>query len=154
MNASVMTPKSPGNSLDLSGYEWMIRPCEMYQDEYKDCTSLKSRFHQYFIYGESSDCTQWKRDMDNCERWIANKNVKSRDELIKSEKIRQAKRLSGHVLNDVWEDREKPPSDWNKPLPDWMQKEHEATYLGIKANELKNNVQKSPHEDRSLCVIS
>lgn len=46
-----------------------IRPCEMYKEEYSDCTSVKARFHQYFIHGRAVDCAQWNRDYSNCCRW-------------------------------------------------------------------------------------
>lgn len=49
----------------------------MYREEYSDCTSLKARFHQYFIYGETVDCSQWKRDYNNCEKWKDNKDIKA-----------------------------------------------------------------------------
>ncbi|CAL1267944.1 unnamed protein product [Larinioides sclopetarius] len=45
---------------------WKVRPCEWYKDEYKDCKSMKARFHQYFIYGDTIDCTHWKNDYMNC----------------------------------------------------------------------------------------
>merc|ERR1712116_13206 len=32
---------------------WLVRPCEAYNDEYKECTSIKGRFHQYFIEGNN-----------------------------------------------------------------------------------------------------
>lgn len=46
-----------------------MRPCMMYKDEYDDCTSIKARFHQYFIFGETIDCNQWKTDYNNCYQW-------------------------------------------------------------------------------------
>ncbi|XP_055928403.1 uncharacterized protein LOC129959545 isoform X2 [Argiope bruennichi] len=45
---------------------WKVRPCEWYKEEYKDCKSIKARFHQYFVYGDTVDCTQWKNDYMNC----------------------------------------------------------------------------------------
>jgi len=46
----------------------------MYKEEYSECTSIKGRFHQYFIFGKSVDCSQWKRDFENCVRWRDNHN--------------------------------------------------------------------------------
>jgi hypothetical protein len=53
---------------------FQVRPCEMYKEEYSECTSVKARFHQYFIFGKSVDCSQWKRDFENCVRWRDNHN--------------------------------------------------------------------------------
>ena len=49
-------------------YLLQIRPCSLYLDEYKECKSIKGRFHQYYIYGDYQDCTKWKEDFDNCEK--------------------------------------------------------------------------------------
>lgn len=46
-----------------------VRPCKLYSDEYKECVSIKGRFHQYFIFGENIDCSQWKIDFENCNKW-------------------------------------------------------------------------------------
>lgn len=57
-------------------------------------------------------------------------------ELVKSETNRRLTRLRAHYNNDVWEKRKEPPEDWNKPLPDYLQKEYENTYLNLKSKEL------------------
>ncbi|PSN39173.1 hypothetical protein C0J52_20383 [Blattella germanica] len=122
----------PVNEQDLL---WMVRPCDLYKEEYSDCTSIKARFHQYFIHGESVDCSQWKRDYDNCVRWENNKNSKA--------------------LNNVWTKRDGPPPDWNKPLPEKFQKEYENTYLYHRAKEMaEGEGSRSELENRTLCVIS
>ncbi|GLH10445.1 SFRICE_000126 [Gryllus bimaculatus] len=130
--------------------DWPIRPCEMYKEEYKDCTSFRARFHQYFIYGETLDCTQWKKDYDNCVRWTRDKNVKACKELSESEKKRFNDRMRAHYRNDVWEKRSEPPEDWNKPLPEWMQKNYQGTYLDFKSVEFKKG---AGTEERTLCII-
>lgn len=56
---------------------FQIRDCEVYKDEYDECTSFKGRFHQYFIYGKSLDCNPWKKDYDNCCKWVDNQDVKA-----------------------------------------------------------------------------
>lgn len=61
--------------------------------------------------------------------------------------------MLGHFKNNVWENRTTPPEDWNKALPEWMQKEHEGSYLAIKNEEMKTNVKKSVFEERTPCVI-
>nr|CAD7589160.1 unnamed protein product [Timema genevievae] len=54
-----------------------IRPCDIYKEEYSDCTSIKARFHQYFIYGEMVDCSQWKKDFKNCSKWTSDQNIEA-----------------------------------------------------------------------------
>ena len=45
---------------------WLVRPCNWYKDEYKECSSSHGKLHQYFIFGKTLDCSQWKTDYDNC----------------------------------------------------------------------------------------
>lgn len=73
------------------------------------------------------------------------------DELIKSERERRIKRLHSHLQNDVWEKREKPPENWNDPLPEWMQKEFENSYLHIRNKEMKEGTEVSSLDTR--CTI-
>ncbi|XP_058450911.1 UPF0545 protein C22orf39 homolog [Malaya genurostris] len=149
-------PQEPTNpdEVEVSRNLWSIRPCFSYSEEYDDCTSIKARFNQYFIHGESIDCTQWKRDFDNCVRFERNpKDTKSALELIQSERQRRIDRLGAHYRNDVWKKREKAPEDWSKPLPENMQKDYEQTYLAVKAQEMRG-VQQSPKDDeRTMCVV-
>ncbi|XP_026494893.1 synaptic plasticity regulator PANTS [Vanessa tameamea] len=130
--------------------KWLIRDCEIYEDEYDDCTSFRARFHQYFIHGESLDCNQWKKDYVNCCKWVKDNDTKAADALIKSEKIRRLKRLTAHYQNDTWKKRESPPTDWEKPLPEWMIKRDQNTYLAQKAQEMREG---KLDDDKSLCVI-
>lgn len=76
------------------------------------------------------------------------------NEIILSEKERRLARLRPHYMNDVWQRRTSPPEDWNKPLPEAMQKQYENSFLQIKADEMKNNSINDPKENRTLCVIS
>lgn len=48
---------------------FQVKPCDHYKDELWDCRSFKARFHQYFVAGEMSDCSNWKQDLDNCRKW-------------------------------------------------------------------------------------
>ncbi|CAH0721866.1 unnamed protein product, partial [Brenthis ino] len=134
-------------SIEIS---FKIRDCEIYKDEYDECTSYKARFHQYFIYGESLDCNPWKRDYDNCRKWVDNKDVKAAQAVIKSEKIRRMTRLRAHYQNDVWKKRESPPEDWAGPLPDWMAKRDENTYLAQMAQQMREGTDENTS---SSCVI-
>ncbi|XP_008195989.2 synaptic plasticity regulator PANTS [Tribolium castaneum] len=132
--------------------EWLIRPCPVYEEEYKECSSLRGRFHQYFIFGETLDCISWKRDYDNCCRWRENKDVKSAKEIIENEKRRRKDRLVPHFSNDVWPRRTSPPDNWNSPLPEHIQKEYETSYLNIKSKELKGEI--PPQVDiSSYCTL-
>ncbi|KYN04986.1 PREDICTED: UPF0545 protein C22orf39 homolog [Cyphomyrmex costatus] len=135
----------------LRDFEWMIRPCMMYKDEYDDCTSIKARFHQYFIFGKTVDCDQWKIDYRNCYQWEKHKSEEAYDSLIKSEKQRRHNRLHAHYQNDIWERREKPPENWNTSLPEWMQKEFENSYLHIRSKEMKEGIETSSLDTR--CII-
>lgn len=47
----------------------------MYNNEYKDCTSVKSRLHQYFIHGHTVDCNNWFEDYSLCLKWRNNKDL-------------------------------------------------------------------------------
>ena len=55
-----------------------------YEDEYYNCKSIRDRFQQYFVHGEVSDCTSWKRDFDNCLKYkeTEDENVVVRNLLI------------------------------------------------------------------------
>ncbi|XP_034840133.1 synaptic plasticity regulator PANTS [Maniola hyperantus] len=131
--------------------KWLIRDCEIYKDEYKECTSFRARFHQYFIYGETLDCNQWKKDYNNCCKWTDDGDLKAAEAVIKSERIRRLDRLRGHYQNNVWTKREAPPPDWDKPLPEWMVKRDENTYLAYKAKEMREG--KEEESEKSFCSI-
>ncbi|GLV32461.1 uncharacterized protein CBL_00829 [Carabus blaptoides fortunei] len=142
------------NNTPITEYEWMIRPCEMYREEYNDCRSVKGRFHQYFIHGETKDCGQWKKDFDNCSKWKDANDLKAANEVLESEKERRKERLKAHYANNVWEKRNQPPEEWSKPLPEWISKDYEHSYLGFKAKEMRGEATpESILSDRTLCVI-
>lgn len=65
----------------------------MYKEEYKDCKSIRARFHQYFIFGNETDCTQWERDYKNCIKYTENNDRKAGEELMESEQSRREERL-------------------------------------------------------------
>ncbi|KAF3421149.1 hypothetical protein E2986_09081 [Frieseomelitta varia] len=131
--------------------EWLIRPCVVYKEEYADCTSIKARFHQYFIHGEILDCKQWKIDYENCNLWTEHKNKKACYELINSEKTRRVNRLKDHYKNDIWERRDKPPENWNAPLPKWLEERNSNSYLKIVNEKLKET--KNEIANRNFCTI-
>ncbi|ALC42164.1 CG15908 [Drosophila busckii] len=133
---------------------WAIRSCHLYKDEYDDCTSFKARFNQYFIFGKSIDCSSWLTDFRNCERYEQSqgKDVAAGDAIIKSEEQRRNARLQAHYANDTWQKRKQPPEDWAKPLPEWLEKRNENTYLELKQKELMG-LATPQEEDRSFCAI-
>merc|ERR1712181_116349 len=49
---------------------WMLRGCQAYYDEMKACTSYRGRFHQYYVSGETADCSQWEENFADCELWV------------------------------------------------------------------------------------
>ncbi|XP_008548060.1 uncharacterized protein LOC103571624 [Microplitis demolitor] len=116
--------------------EWMLKPCHMYEEEYKDCKSLRGRFYQYYVHGEQLDCTQWKRDYQNCQKWRKKQDEVAYNDLVESVKKRRLERLKSHVANDTWTRRTKPPEDWNEPLPEWMVKKNEGTFLAAKQKSI------------------
>lgn len=128
----------------------------MYEEEYKDCTSLKSRFHQYFIHGKSVDCNQWKHDYSSCLRYERDtSDWKSANEVINSEIDRRTIRMQAHYENNIWRKRINPPADWNKPLPDWLIKKNQNTYLNVRASEITDIEHDNTicNENRTMCSV-
>ena len=65
--------------------------------------------------------------------WTNNADVEAAQRIISREKERVRERLKSHYENDVWEKRDKPPSEeeWNKPLPEYMREKQEKSYLTL-----------------------
>lgn len=115
---------------------------------------MKGRFQQYFISGQSNDCSPWKRDYDNCVKFEETKDLKAARALIESEKERRLERFKGHYGNDVWKKRVQPPEHWNSKLPDAISNEYETSYLGQKAKEMRGEaVETLDVEGNNLCTI-
>ncbi|KAK3599068.1 hypothetical protein CHS0354_024394 [Potamilus streckersoni] len=100
---------------------WMVRPCDVYKDEYKDCKSIKSRHHQYYVFGKFLDCNQWKKSYENCLQFKRTYSTAAYEEIIAHEKARRLERLAGAYGNNVWEYRTSPPLDWSAPIPEWSE---------------------------------
>uniref|UniRef100_A0A1B6CYQ7 Synaptic plasticity regulator PANTS n=1 Tax=Clastoptera arizonana TaxID=38151 RepID=A0A1B6CYQ7_9HEMI len=130
---------------------WMIRPCVLYYEEYKDCKSIRGRFQQYFVEGKYEDCNPWKQDHLNCEKFKTNKDEKAYNEIISNEESRRRKRMQCHLNNKVWENRDSPPENWNAPLPEWMLRRYENTYLNLRALEIKEG--RTPVEKPSCTIL-
>ncbi|KAI0213125.1 hypothetical protein LSAT2_001890 [Lamellibrachia satsuma] len=101
---------------------WMIRPCEVYHDEYRECKSWKGRFHQYYIHGTTLDCADWQQDLKNCLEYRHTASLQAAEELLKSERTRREVRLSKARNNDIWEYRTSPPDTWSAPLPEYLER--------------------------------
>lgn len=135
---------------------FQIRPCFLYKEEYNECKSIRGRFHQYFIFGESIDCMSWIRDYDNCVQYEDKQDLHAGTAIIASEEKRRYDRIKSHYDNDIWKKRNQPPDDWNKPLPEWLQKKIENSYLTIKAKELNEQGlagDSDQMKNRTICSI-
>ncbi|ODM98261.1 hypothetical protein Ocin01_08406 [Orchesella cincta] len=137
-----VSSESTEKTQKLPMFTWMVKPCFIYKEEYKDCKSFKARFHQYFVDGKSADCSGWKEDYDNCILWEDKDNIDALNKVIESEKTRVKKRLRAHYDNDIWEHRTEPPSNWNSELPESIKKDYENSFLKKKADELKSGEEK------------
>lgn len=65
-------------------------------------------------------------------------------------------RLRGHYQNTTWTRRKEPPADWAKPLPEYLQKEYENSFLDLKAREMRGEKVVTPPsfmERSSYCTI-
>ncbi|XP_001603320.1 UPF0545 protein C22orf39 homolog [Nasonia vitripennis] len=118
--------------------QFLIRPCHLYKEEFHECERPKGRFHQYFIYGDYLDCNQWQTDIKNCNLWKESGDEQAYEELIASERKRRLERLKPHYQNDVWKKRDKPPENWNAPLPEWFEEQNKNSYLAVKARDIRN----------------
>lgn len=91
------------------------------------------------MHGENTDCSQWLKDYKNCRKYEDSSgfDVAAGEKVVNSEERRRELRFRGHYGNTVWKKRATPPEDWSKPLPDWMQKKNENTYLNYKQMEME-----------------
>lgn len=146
---------APGRKTKTPHFHFLlqIRPCFLYKDEYSDCTSIKARFHQYFIHGESIDCSQWKTDQKNCQLWEDKRDLIAATDVIKSEERRRLTRLQAHYGNTVWTKRSEPPEQWNAPLPAWLEEKNKNTYLELKSKELRGEKVDDPDAGKGFCSI-
>lgn len=111
---------------------WMLRECEAYKDEYKGCSSIKGKMYMYYIDGKITRCDEWKQNVADCKLWMNNTDENAAKRIIDREEKRIFERLKGHYNNDVWETRteaERPPAEWNKPLPEHLADAAEDSYL-------------------------
>ncbi|CAL1267945.1 unnamed protein product [Larinioides sclopetarius] len=132
---------------------WKVRPCEWYKDEYKDCKSMKARFHQYFIYGDTIDCTHWKNDYMNCMHFRKKHDLESLEKVVVSENERKRQRIQSMEQNDVWKYRSSPPENWNSPMPSWMVENKKDSLLINTQNMLNEGIDPTPIFTGFSCSI-
>lgn len=112
----------------------LVRPCERYKELYKSCRSFKSRIYQYYVYGETLDCTPHWDNYQSCLKYRKTKNVNLLEPIIKWEKNLIKTRLETVKQNKAWEMRDKPPEDFNKPLPEFIEKRQKESLLRLYEN--------------------
>ncbi|XP_060833401.1 UPF0545 protein C22orf39 homolog [Rhopalosiphum padi] len=117
---------------------WMIRPCEMYNNEYSECTSISSRLHQMFVHGSTVDCNHWHEDYINCLKWKKDKNIQAAETLVNSEKMKRKNRWKTFYANNIWENRTSPPENWNDPLPDYIAQRRQTSTFKDAFDETDN----------------
>ena len=124
---------------------WMLRECSVYKDEYKGCSGILGKLHSYYVTGKTNQCDNWKQNYEDCKLWVSNTDHEAAKRIIEREEKRIFDRLKGHYENDVWESRrpsERPPEDWNKPLPEHLADLADESYLKLyKENLEKGNVE-------------
>lgn len=106
-------------------------------EEYKECKSIKGRFQQYFVNGDILDCSSWIQDINDCINFEEKGDYNAAKRIIEHESERRNERMKDHMGNDVWQKRKAPPEDWNKPLPEYISKRYENSYLEVKSRESK-----------------
>ncbi|KAL5017513.1 hypothetical protein ScPMuIL_007102 [Solemya velum] len=146
---------SPKSSEELPKDIWMVRPCEIYREEYNDCSGFKGRFQQHYVFGQSQDCGKWKEDYENCIKFRNNnKSLDALNCIIKNERERREIRLRNAKRNDIWEYRTKPPEEWTSTLPGWDE-QHENSLLSQaeKVRERQGQAATSSSEKNSSCAI-
>lgn len=140
----------------ISIFHFFIFIC--FTEEFRDCRSIKGRFQQYFVHGDSLDCASWEHDFEDCLRYTEKNDLAAGKKVIDHETTRRKERLKAHYGNNVWKKRDAPPEDWAKPLPDHLMKKYENSFLDIKNKEIKGekvfylsfvvssfNLPRSPH---------
>ena len=108
---------------------WMVRGCQAYQEELKACRSVRGRFHQYYVSGETADCSQWRDNLADCRLWEEKAEPEAAARIMEREGARIADRLRPHFENTVWEKRTAPPEDWSRELPAYMTARQEESFL-------------------------
>jgi len=123
-----------------------VRPCEMYQDEYEECTSFRARWNQKYIFGEEMNCSKWQENFINCIKLRETQDITYAEKIIENERERMAEREKQQQTNDVWEYRTQPPAEWAAPLPAALTKH------GVPSN-IKDALDHT-EKNKQTCLIS
>lgn len=102
----------------------MVRPCERYKELYDMCRSIKARLHQYYVYGDKTDCKPHFDNFCHCLNYRESKNPDDLDSIIEWEQNYYSSRRKTVTQNVVWNIRDTPPDDFNRPLPEFIIKRH------------------------------
>lgn len=108
----------------------LVRPCERYNELYMGCNAIRSRIHQYYVYGETLDCNPHKNNYKACLRYRHDRDVSHLSAIIDWEKNLIHTRLKTEEQNTTWKRRETPPTDFDRPLPDFLEKRRRRSGLG------------------------
>lgn len=68
--------------------------------------------------------------------------------MIQSEKNKRIMRWKSYYANDVWENRDSPPENWNTPLPDYIAQRQSVSTLKDTLDEISLE-----ENNKSLCSI-
>ncbi|CAE1328146.1 unnamed protein product [Acanthosepion pharaonis] len=147
------TKENENKLTDLPVDIWMLRPCEIYHDEYKECTSTKGRFQQYYVFGNYLDCSKWKQDSENCFKFRETRSVDVLQKILDNEKDRRQIRIKNAQANDIWEYRSSPPEDWTKPLPEWEKARKNTVLSKVQLVKEKSGTFTGTSDTLSSCVI-
>lgn len=98
----------------------LVRPCERYKEMYNSCKSIKSKIYQYYVYGESLDCSQHLDNYDSCKKFRKTGDTNLLDSIIEWEKNLIMTRLKTVEQNKTWDLRTSPPQDFEAPLPEHL----------------------------------
>jgi len=107
--------------------EWIISPCDSYNSDYNDCLKTTSRIQQYYRLGEQVNCEFYKFLFEKCQKSRNHGDKSSLKDLVEYERFLVDDRKKNTEANDVWAKRDKPPHDWNAPLPDWCKERLQKT---------------------------
>lgn len=125
----------------ITMYCEQLLDCRDYKSDYKECTSIKGRLNQYFIYGQTLDCQHLKDAFQSCERYVKTKDEEAKDYLVSYELAKRDFRMTNARENTVWEYRMTPYREWNAPLqkvkPEEINKEDD--FLAAQQNTNFNN---------------
>lgn len=127
----------------ISQKEFIASSFYYFTEEAAECRSIRGRFQQYFVNGDILDCSSWNHDLNDCINFEEKNDYRAGKRIIENENVRRKDRMKSHFNNDTWTKRKNPPEDWNKPLPEYITKNYENSFLEMKTKETKNDPDKA-----------